>query len=76
MWSLVRLRFNERSLRDSRGGRDLDLLLFLRQVPATSRETDLFERGERKKERDSSRIHEIMAVEGGLRQEVREGEGK
>lgn len=31
------------------GGRDLDLLLFLRQIPATSRETDLFERGKEKK---------------------------
>lgn len=76
MWSLVRLRFNARSPRESRGERDLDLLLYLRQIPATSRETDLFERGKEKKERDSSRIHEIMAVEGGLRQEVREGEGK
>lgn len=64
-----------RGLLEKVGGRDLDLLLYLRQIPATSRETDLFERG-KEKERDSSRIHEIMAVEGGLRQEVREGEGK
>ena len=50
MCSLVRLRFNARSPRDRRGGgRDLDLLLFLRQIPATSRETDLFERGKEKK---------------------------
>lgn len=53
-----------RGLLEIEGGGDLDLLLYLRQIPATSRETDLFERGKEKKERDSSRIHEIMAVEG------------
>lgn len=39
-------------------------------------ERRIYLKGGKKKERDSSRIHEIMAVEGGLRQEVREGEGK
>lgn len=76
MWSLVRLRFNARSLRDSRGGEIWIYYYFCVKYLQPVERRIYLKGGKEKKERDSSRIHKIMAVEGGLRQEVREGEGK